>query len=81
MIEVSDAILCILHLELRCSENKISNLLNEGFAHRKTPQLINDYIKSIEDIVNAGKIGLLSNQISGDSQLIAQKMDLQQTSH
>ena len=62
MIEVSDAVLCVLHLELRCSENKISNLLNEGFAHRKTPNLVKDYIDKVEKIVNQGKIGRSSHQ-------------------
>ena len=62
MIDVNDAVLCILHLELRCSENKISNLLNDGFAHRKEPKLVDDYIKRVENVVNEGKINISSHQ-------------------
>ena len=62
MIEVSDVILCILNLELRCSENKISNLLNEEFVQRKATQLVNDYMKLIEYILNTDKIDLSSYQ-------------------
>ena len=62
MMCVNDAVLCILHLELRCSENKIGNLLNEGFTHRKRPELVNDYTRKVEDIVNEGKVGQSTHQ-------------------
>ena len=39
-IDVNNAILCILHLELHCSENKMLHLLNEGFTHRKSKQMV-----------------------------------------
>ena len=44
--------LYILHLELRCSENKIGNLFNEGFVHRRQPAVIKEYTQKIEDVVN-----------------------------
>ena len=62
LIEVDDAVLCILHLELRCSENKLAHLFNDGFAHRKTKALIDKYISEIEAVVNEGKIGLSTHQ-------------------
>ena len=40
MIDANDAVLCILYLEIRCSENKIGNLFNEGFVHRRQPAVI-----------------------------------------
>ena len=62
MMDVNDAVLCILHLELRCSENKIAHLLNEGFSHRKNKALIDEYKSEIELIVNEGKIGRATHQ-------------------
>ena len=57
LIDVNDAVLCILHLELRCTEKKLSNLWNEGFTHRREPKQVTDYTEEIEGIVNEGKIG------------------------
>ena len=62
MMCVNDAVLCILHLELRCSKNKIGNLFNEGFSHRKRPALVNEYTKKVEEIVNTGKVGKSTHQ-------------------
>ena len=62
MIDVNDAVLCILHLELRCSKKKVGNLLNDGFLHRKQAKLVKEYIEKVENVVNKGKIGLSSHQ-------------------
>ena len=62
IIDVNDAVLCILHLELRCSENKIGNLFNEGFVHRRQPAVIKEYTQKIEDVVNKGKIEKSTHQ-------------------
>ena len=61
-IYVEDAVLCILHLELRCTENKLSNLWNAGFRDRKTPASVKEYETDIEEIVNEGKLGLVTHQ-------------------
>ena len=60
-IDVNNAVLCILYLELRCSE-KIRNLFNDVFLHRKEPKLVKEYIGKVEKVVNEGKIGLSSHQ-------------------
>ena len=62
MIDVNDTVLCILHLELQCSKNKISKLFNGCFFHRKQPALIADYFDRVEKVVNAGKIGKSTHQ-------------------
>ena len=62
MIEVNDAVLCILHLELRCSENKLAHLWNEGFSHRKTKALVDEYKQELELIVNESKLGKSTHQ-------------------
>lgn len=62
MMDVNDAVLCILHLELRCSENKLAHLLNEGFTHRNTKALVDTYMTEVEKIVNEGKIGRSTHQ-------------------
>ena len=35
MIDINDAVIYILRLELRYNENRIGNLSNDGFLHRK----------------------------------------------
>ena len=62
MMEINDAILCSLHLELRINETKTSNVFNIGFAERKTPALCNEYMEDVEKIVNKDRIGRLSHQ-------------------
>ena len=62
LIDVNDAVLCILHLELQCTDNKISNFWNEGFSNRKQPKMVSEYKEAIEKIVNEGKIGNSSHQ-------------------
>ena len=62
LMDVDDAVLCILHLELRCTENKLSNLWNAGFRDRKTPASVKEYETDIEEIVNEGKLGLVTHQ-------------------
>ena len=62
MIDVNDAVLCILHLELKCSQNKIDNLFNEGYVHRRQPAVIKEYTQKTEDVVNEGKIGKSTHQ-------------------
>ena len=61
-MEVNDAVLCILHLELRASENKLAHMWNEGFAYRKSKALVEEYAKGMELIVNEGKIGRTTYQ-------------------
>ena len=51
MMDVNDAVLCILHLELRCSENKLAHLLNEGFTHRNTKALVDTYMTEVEKLL------------------------------
>ena len=62
LVEVDNAALFILHLELRCSENKLAHLWNEGFQHCKTKAMVDEYIESIEAIVNEGKVDQSSHQ-------------------
>ena len=61
-MDVDDAILCSLHLELRCNENKIGALFNEGLTHRRGNKVIGEYTEEVEEIVNRGKIGRGSHQ-------------------
>ena len=62
MMDVNDAVLCILHLELRCTENKIGHLFNDGFSHRKQAKMVTEYTDEIEEIVNKRKVGLSTHQ-------------------
>ena len=61
-MDVNDGVLRSLHLELCCSENKIGNLFNDGFAHRKQPKLADDYISEVGKNVKKGKVGLATHQ-------------------
>ena len=61
-MDVSEAVLCTLHCELRTNENKISTLFNDGFIHRKQPALVKEYREAVEKVVNRGKVGLSSHQ-------------------
>ena len=61
IIDLNNAVLYILHLELRCSEKKVGNFLNDYFLHRKQPKLVKEYIEKEENFVNEGKIGLSSH--------------------
>ena len=60
LMEVNGAVLCILHLELRASENKLAHMWNEGFAHQKSKALVEEYAKEME--------GRLPIKISGSFQ-------------
>ena len=59
---LEEAIFCTLHLELRVNEAKIGGVLNEGFTHRKTCQLVDEYVGNTENIVNKGKLGMSTHQ-------------------
>ena len=51
MMDVNDAVLCMLHLEFCCSENKLAHLLNEGFTHLKTKSLVEMYMGEDEKLL------------------------------
>ena len=61
-IDLEDAIFCSLHLELRVNEAKLGGLFNEGFTHRQSCRLVDEYVENIEVIVNEGKLGLTTHQ-------------------
>ena len=62
MMDVNDAVLCILHMDLWCIENKIGHLFNDGFSHCKQAKMVSEHTDAIEEIVNKGKVGLSTHQ-------------------
>ena len=61
-IDLEDAIFCSLHLELRVNEAHLGGLFNEGFTHRQTGRMVDEYVEAIEVVVNEGKLGLSTHQ-------------------
>ena len=61
-IDLEDAIFCSLHLELRVNEAKLSGLFNEGFTHRQTCQMVDEYVEAIKVVLNEGKLGIATHQ-------------------
>lgn len=44
------------------NKNKIGHLFNTGFTHQKQTKLVDEYIASVELIVNRGKVGRSTHQ-------------------
>ena len=61
-IALEDAIFCTLHLELRGNEAKLGGLMNEGFKHRQTCRLVDEYENNMKSIVNKDRLGMSSHQ-------------------
>ena len=61
IMEINDAILCSLHLELCINETKTSNVFNNGFAEQKTDALCDEYMEEVEEIFNEDRIGRFSH--------------------
>ena len=61
-ISLEEAIFCTLHLELRVNEAKLGGIFNEGFTHRKTTKLVDEYVENMQTIINEGKLGLATHQ-------------------
>ena len=46
-MSLEEAIFCTLHLELRVNEAKLGGIFNEGFTHRKTTKLVDEYVENM----------------------------------
>ena len=61
-ITLEKAIFCTLHLELSVNEAKNGGVFNEGFTHRQTGWLVDEYVENIENIFNKEKLGMSMHQ-------------------